>query len=60
MNRYKVTSNYGTFEITKIVLAESEEDAYDQTGIMVDLIMAGWHVNSYPDGEEHEIKEITS
>ena len=59
MKQYHVLSNYGTFEISKVVLAESEEDAYDQTGIMVDLIAAGWKVIAYPEGEEHYIKEIT-
>ena len=68
---YKLTGNYGTFEITKVVRIDVEdheatdyddedweEFAYQSTGIMVDLVNAGWTFNSSPDGEEWEIEHV--
>lgn len=59
MARYRLTGNYGTFEITKIIEADDDEAAYEHTGIMSDLIAAGWEFTERPDGEEWEIEEIT-
>lgn len=68
---YKITGNYGTFEITKVVRLEvvngspydmEEEDweaeAYTHTGIMADLEDAGWTFTEAPDGEDWEIERV--
>lgn len=56
MNRYRITSNYGTFVISRIVEAADEDEAWAHTGIMETLTIAGWDIVSSPDGEEHEIE----
>lgn len=58
MTLYRLTGNYGTFEISKIVEAEDGEGAFEQTGIMQDLIAVGWEFTSDPDGEEWEIEVV--
>jgi hypothetical protein len=58
MNQYQLTGNYGTFEITKIVEAEDEDEAFQQTGIMSDLEDAGWDFTEGPDGEQWEVEVI--
>lgn len=58
MPRYKLTGNYGTFEVSKIVEAADEVEALCETGIMSTLVDAGWHMTT-PDGEEWEIEEVT-
>ena len=58
MPQYRIISDYGTFEITKVVDADSEDEAWEDTGIMSDLIEAGWDFYSSPDGEHHEIHEV--
>ena len=55
--RYQIVSNYGTFEISKIVTADSENEAWAEAGIMADLMNAGWNCNAAPDGEEHTVTE---
>ncbi len=57
MKRYKIISNYGTFEVSRIVTARDEHDAWLETGIKVDLQNAGWDVTT-PEGEEHTIIEL--
>ena len=58
----KITGNYGTFEVSKVVTIVSPTDmttqdiideAYPHTGIMLDLERGGWTVTS-PDGEDWE------
>lgn len=70
--KVKVTSNYGTFEVSRVVELEIdtegmdaderaeaiEEEGYEHTGIMSVLIAAGYTVEEAPDGEYHEIEEI--
>lgn len=51
MSRYKLTGNYGTFEVTKVVEAQSENEAFCQTGILEDLEKAGWDTGGGSDGE---------
>lgn len=58
MNTYRLTGNYGTFEIRKIIELPSHEDAYAQTGIVVDLIAAGWTILESPEGEEWTIEML--
>ena len=55
--RFKIVSDYGTFEVSKEVEAEDEEDAWLETGILIDLQNAGWRVTT-PEGEEHSIIEL--
>jgi hypothetical protein len=49
--KYRLTGNYGTFTITRVVDVEDADKA-------ADLIDAGWSVVSSPDGEEWEIEEL--
>lgn len=58
MRRYRLTGNYGTFTITKVVAALDEDAAYRQTGIMFDLQELGWEIVDEVDGEEWEIEEL--
>jgi hypothetical protein len=58
MSRWRLTGNYGTFEITRVVEAPDEETAWEQTGIMADLQTAGWSVVSAPDGEEWIVDKL--
>lgn len=58
MTLYRLTGNYGTFEISKTVEAVDGDEAFNQTGIMQDLIAAGWTITSQPDGEEWEIEVV--
>ena len=60
MNRYRITSNYGTFEITREVLATDEDEAWTHTGVMADLEAAGWTFTESPDGEDHEVDLIAA
>lgn len=60
MKQYRIWSDYGTFEITKLVEAEDEDEAWQETGIMADLIDAGWTIVSSPEGEEHDVQEVTT
>ncbi len=56
--RWRLTGSYGTFVITKVVEADTEDEAFEQTGIMVDLIAVGWTVVESPDGEEWEVEPL--
>lgn len=56
MSRYRLTGNYGTFEITRIVELDSHDEAYALTGIVADLVAVGWHFTEAPEGEEWEIE----
>lgn len=56
--KFRLTGNYGTFVIDRVVEAEDEEDAFTETGIMDDLADQGWRIVSAPDGEEWEVAEI--
>lgn len=56
MARWRLTGNYGTFEIRKIVEAVRFEDAEAWTGIMVDLQAVGWEILSAPEGEDWTIE----
>ena len=58
MRHYRITGNYGTFEISRVVEAENEVDAWGQSGIMYDLEIAGWTFTSRPEGESWEIVEL--
>jgi len=58
MKHYRLDGNYGTFAITRTVLAVDEQAAFEQTGIMATLVDAGWEVAEAPEGEEWEIAEI--
>ena len=60
MAQYRIWSDYGTFEITKLVEAENEDEAWEHTGIMRDLMEAGWTVVDAPEGEEHDVQEVTT
>jgi hypothetical protein len=59
MPRYEIFSDYGTFEISKTVDANTFDEAFEHTGIMLDLIAAGWKIEQSPDGEEHTVTEIS-
>ena len=54
MNLFRVTGNYGTFEITRTVEAVDKAGAFAQTGISDDLRQIGWEVSEV-DGEEWEV-----
>lgn len=53
--RFRLTGNYGTFEITRVVEADDEDDAYCETGITSTLEAAGWTVSAV-DGEDWEVE----
>jgi hypothetical protein len=68
---YRITGNYGTFEITKVVRLEVangqaldmeeedwEEEAWSRGGIMEDLKVAGWTFTQAPKGEDWEIERV--
>lgn len=57
MPHYRLTGNYGTFEISRVVEAANFDEAYEQTGIMDVLADAGWTIESSPDGEEWSIAQ---
>lgn len=57
MSVYRLTGNYGTFEVTKTVEAVNEDEAFWHTGIAQDLIDAGWAIDG-PDGEEWTIEAV--
>jgi len=50
---WKITSDYGTFSMWKIVEASDRETALEQCGIMQDMTAQGWRFDESPDGEEH-------
>lgn len=58
MRKYRLNGNYGTFVIERVVEAENRDEAYKQTGIMMDLEEVGWTFIKSPDGEEWSIKEV--
>jgi hypothetical protein len=53
--RFRLTGNYGTFVITKVVDVKNADEAHALTGIMTDLQEAGWTITDWPDGEEWDI-----
>ena len=65
---YKMTGNYGTFEITKnqTITGTSdwqeedwEEECYSWTGIMTTLEVGGnWTFTQAPEGEDWEIERV--
>lgn len=57
MPKFKLTGNYGTFEVTRVVEAEDEDEAWCETGISDALRADGWDVSNV-DGEDWEIEEI--
>lgn len=59
MATFRLTGNYGTFEITRVVEAEDEDEAWEHSGIMSTLLEAGWVFIDSPEGEDWEIEEIT-
>ena len=59
MPSFRIESDYGTFAIEKTVEADTFDEAFEHTGIMLELIAAGWKVLDSPDGEEHTVTEIT-
>lgn len=59
MSKYRLTGNYGTFEICRFVDAPCAHGAFRQTGIMQDLIAAGWSILSSPDGEDWTVERWT-
>lgn len=56
--RFRLTGNYGTFVISRVVEAVDEEHAFHDAGIAADLRDAGWRFESMPDGEEWTIEEV--
>ncbi len=58
MARWQLTGNYGTFMLGKEIEADSYEEAYEETGIMLDLEDAGWDILSAPEGEEWEVEPL--
>lgn len=58
MNQYRLTGDYGTFEIQRTVEAASPADAHSMSGIMLDLMEVGWTVLSSPDGECWTVEEL--
>ena len=54
MPEYLIESNYGTFQISKRVFADSGGMALDECGVMMTLIAAGWIFDTSPEGEEHQ------
>jgi hypothetical protein len=58
--RYRLTGNYGTFVITKVVDVADEDEAFMETGIMSDLVAVGWEFVETPDGEDWDIEPIDS
>ncbi len=64
---YKITGNYGTFEITKNVRVTGtwdwdeddwEGEAWQQGGLMAALEADGWTFTQAPNGEEWEIERV--
>ena len=55
MARYKLTGNYGTFEVSREVEAEDDFAAFAETGIMSVLQAAGWSIDG-PEGEEWTVE----
>lgn len=54
--RWRLTGNYGSFEIQREIHARCYDEARERTGVMVDLEKVGWTFTSSPDGEEWEIE----
>jgi len=50
---WKISSNYGTFEIHRTVDAPNRDAALEECGIMNTLNDAGWLFDGNIDGEEH-------
>jgi hypothetical protein len=59
MPRFRLTGNYGTFVITRVVDVTDEDEAFTETGIMSTLEDAGWTFTEAPDGESWDIEEET-
>jgi len=55
VSRFLITGSYGTFEVSKIVEASSEDHVWAETGILSDLERAGWSVSDV-DGEDWSIE----
>lgn len=58
MKCWRVTGNYGTFEITRVVEADTEDGAMAAVGIVGTLEFEGWTFTEGPDGEEWTIEEV--
>jgi|CXWL01.1.fsa_nt_gi hypothetical protein len=58
MNRYRLTGEYGTFTVTKEIKAVDYDEAYAETGIMMDLEDLGWSFADLPEGEAWLIEEL--
>jgi hypothetical protein len=58
MPKFKLTGNYGTFVIERVVEAADENAAFMLTGIGTTLTAAGWTMVEPPEGEEWEITAI--
>jgi hypothetical protein len=56
--RWRLTGNYGTFVIQRVVEAADEDAAFMLTGIGTTLTAAGWTMVEPPEGEEWDITEI--
>lgn len=57
MPSYRLTGNYGTFEVSRVIEAPDEDEAWCETGIKTILEAAGWSVDG-PDGEDWEIEPV--
>ena len=57
MCKYRVTGNYGTFQVSRVVEADSCDGAFAQTGIATTLEAAGWTVDG-PEGESWVIERF--
>jgi hypothetical protein len=56
--KFKLTGNYGTFVIERVVEATDQDEAFTMTGIGTTLTAAGWTIVEPPEGEEWEIEEF--
>lgn len=57
MPTYRLTGDYGTFEIEREVEVESAKEAYAMTGICQTLEDEGWTIVTWPDGESWMIEQ---
>lgn len=58
MRTFRLTGNYGTFEIQRVVEADDYDHAWSLTGIVSTLEAAGWTFTESPDGEDWVIEEL--
>jgi len=59
VTQWLLEGSYGTFEIKRVVEADTRQQAYEQTGIKTTLEDAGWTVSDI-DGEDWSITKVRS